>query len=140
MAAATDASPLAELAIRVHEPGESADVRDIAEWIGTHEGVAGVEHHATTGHIVVRYDERRGAGRYLEGIVRDRLRALRPAPAPSARPLEITIAHELPGRVRLKVTSASGNALARLSAFVEGLEGVERARASPATGSLLVLF
>ena len=132
---------LAELSIQVHEPGRaSADVHELKAWIAKHADVAAVEHHERTGHIVVRYDERRGAARYLEGIVRDRLRAARAASEAEPKPLEICIVHELPGRVRFKVTASSDAALGRLTAFVESLEGVERARASPAAGSLLVLF
>jgi heavy metal translocating P-type ATPase len=98
-----------------------------------------VLHHATTGHIVVRYDERRGAGRFLEGALLDKLSALRPVAVKPAQPMDVSIAHELPGRVRLKVT-ASGGELERLAAFIESLPGVERARTSPASGSILVLF
>lgn len=131
----------AELAIRVHEPGIiPADVRALQDWIRRHEGVYEVEHRATTGHIVVRYDERRGSGRFFEGVILDRLRASRPSIEKAPQPLELEIAHELPGRVRFRVITSRANALERLAAFVESIPGVERARASPPSRSLLVLF
>jgi len=115
-----------ELAIRVHEPGDVApDVRALQDWIRRHEGVFEVEHRETTGHIVIRYDERRGTGRFLEGIILDRLRANRPAMQRAPQPVELAIAHELPGRVRFKVTATQANALERLSAFEDNDGGSE---------------
>ena len=132
---------IAEVTVHVHAPGEaSADVRQLADFICRHEGVESVLHDAPNGTIVVRYDERLGAGRFLQGALLDRLRATRPAPPAVPRRLEVSIAHELPGRVRLRVAGAPPEAIERLTAFVASLPGVERARASPASGSLLVLF
>ncbi len=147
---------LAEVAVRVHEPGEAPDsvardVRKLAEWIRRHDGVESVLHHEAAGTIVVRYDERRAPGKLLHGAVLDRLRAIRPARAVETQRLEVSIAHEIPGRVRLRVgaTSAGGAtapkgghaaAIERLAAFVATLPGVDSARASPANGSLLVMF
>jgi Cu2+-exporting ATPase len=132
---------LAEVTVHVHAPGAaSPDVRALAEFIRRHEGVEAVLHDAPRGTIVVRYDERRGAGRFLQGALLDRLRATREAPAAEPRRLAVTIAHELPGRVRLRVKDAPPEAVERLAAFVAALPGVERSRASPAAGSLLVLF
>jgi len=139
MAATSD--DLGELAIRVHEPGQvSADVRDLADWIRRHEGVEHVEHHAGTGHIVIRYDERRGAAAFLEGSILDRLRAKRPIVKKQPQPVEIEIAHEISGRVRFRVTATQASAIESLAAFVETLPRVERARSSPPSRSLLVLY
>jgi Cu2+-exporting ATPase len=135
------AKPVAELSVRVHAPGQAtADVRALAEFIGRHDGVAAVLHDAPRGTIVVRYDERRGAGRFLQGALLDRLRATREARVAEGKRLAIAVAHELPGRVRLRVSGAPAGAIERLAAFVASFPGVERARASPGTGSLLVLF
>jgi len=132
---------LGEFAIRVHEPGAaSGDVHELAAWMQQQDAVTHVEHRSETGHIVVRYDERRGTGRFIEGVLLDRLRATRAPKRVASVPLEVSIAHELPGRVRLKVSGQSTSALERLAALVETLPGVERARPSPASGSLLVLF
>jgi heavy metal translocating P-type ATPase len=132
---------IAEVTVHVHAPGrESSDVRELADFICRHEGVESVLHDAPSGTIVVRYDERLGAGRFLQGALLDRLRATRPAPLAVPRRLEVSVAHELPGRVRLRATGAPPEAIERLTAFVATLPGVERARASPASGSLLVLF
>jgi Cu2+-exporting ATPase len=132
---------IAEVTVQVHAPGRgSPDVRELAEFIRRHASVESVLHDAPRGTIVVRYDERKGAGRFLQGALLDRLRATRSAPAPQPRRLEVTVAHELPGRVRLRVADAPAEAVERLAAFVATVPGVERARASPAAGSLLVLF
>jgi Cu2+-exporting ATPase len=135
------ADPLAEVAVSVHAPGEpSDDVAALTEWIRAHEGVRAVLHDAPRGTIVVRYDERRGAGRFLQGALLDRLRATRPPVRGEPARLEVTIAHSLPGRVRLRVSGAPPQAIERLAGFVAEVEGVERASASPASGSMLVLF
>jgi len=124
----------------VHEPGTAtADVQDLTSFILAQTGVAQVEHNAATGQIVIRYDEQQNTGRFLEGALLDQLRLLRPI-ARVAKPVEISVAHELPGRARWKVTTNGKGALERLAAFVESLPGVERAGASPASGSLLVLY
>ncbi len=124
----------------MHEPGTApADVQDLTSFIRAQAGVAHVEHNAATGHIVIRYDEQQNTGRFLEGALLDQLRVLRPI-ARVAKPVEISVAHALPGRMRWKVTTNGKGALERLAAFVESLPGVERAGASPASGSLLVLY
>ncbi|MGD0523655.1 MAG: HAD-IC family P-type ATPase, partial [Polyangiaceae bacterium] len=122
-------------------PGEpTADVGALAEWIRRHDGVHSVRHDSPSGTIVVRYDERRAAGRFFRGALLDRASATRARTAPEPRPLSVSIAHVLPGRVRLRVTDAPPEALDRLAAFIERLDGVARARASPGSESILVLF
>src|SRR5262249_42053815 len=54
--------------------------------------------------------------------------------------LEVSIAHEVPGRVRLRVGNAPPEAIERLAAFIEAEPGVDHARASPASGSIVVTF
>src|SRR4051812_32694205 len=112
----TPERPLAEVAVRVHEPGDAPesvarDVRKLTDWIRRHGGVESVLHHEAAGTIVVRYDERRAPGKLLQGALLDRLRAIRPARVIEAQQLEVSIAHEVPGRVRLRVgaISARGN-------------------------------
>jgi Cu2+-exporting ATPase len=135
------AEPVAELTIQVHAPGQAtADVRDLAEFIRRYQGVEAVLHDAPHGTIVVRYDERQGAGRFLQGALLDRLRASRAVVAAEPKRLAIAVAHELPGRVRLRVSDAPPGAVERLAAFVASVPGVERARASPGASSLVVLF
>ncbi len=125
----------------VHAPGEAPpDLREVAEFIRRHDGVSEVLHDAPSGEIVVRYDERRGTARFFRGALLDRVSATRPVKTPEPQRLQITIAHELPGRVRLRVAGAPPEAIERLAAFIATLQGVERARASPAAGSVLVLF
>jgi Cu2+-exporting ATPase len=136
-------SPVAEVSVRICRPGEdSPDVNELAEFIRHHEGVETVLHDAPRGAIVVRYDERRGAGRLLRGALLDRLLTMRQAESrvEQAKRIEVSIAHELPGRLRLRLGDAAPGLVEGLAAFVSTLPGVERARASPATGSLLVLY
>ncbi|HEY8041236.1 MAG TPA: heavy metal translocating P-type ATPase [Polyangiaceae bacterium] len=122
-------------------PGEpGADVGALAEWIGRHDGVLSVVHDSPSGTIVVRYDEKRAAGRFFRGALLDRARATRSVQKAEPRRLEVSIAHELPGRVRLRVTDAPPEAIDRLAAFIDRLDGVARARASPGSESILVLF
>jgi len=139
---ATQTHPdFSEVAVQVSSPGEPrADVGALAEWIGGHAGVHSVVLDSPTGTIVVRYDERRAAGRFFRGALLDRARATRAAKAPEPRRVTVSIAHELPARVRLRVTDAPPEALDRLAAFIERLDGVARARASPGSESILVLF
>jgi Cu2+-exporting ATPase len=145
---------LAEVAVQVHDPGEAPDsvtrdVHQLADWIRRHEGVASVLHHEAEGTIVVRYDDRLAPAKLLQGALLDRLRAIRPPRPAEMQRLEVSIAHEVPGRVRLRVGAVSprgaqtrghDDAIERLASFVATLPGVERARASPASGSLLVMF
>jgi Cu2+-exporting ATPase len=139
--AATTRPELHEVAVQVNLPGEpSVDVRALADWIRRHDGVHSVVHDSPSGTIVVRYDEKRAAGRFFRGALLDRARATRAMTAPEPRRLTVSIAHELPGRVRLRVTDAPPEAIDRLAAFIDRLDGVARARASPGSESILVLF
>jgi heavy metal translocating P-type ATPase len=132
---------LSEVSVQVSSPGEpGADVGALAEWIGRHDGVHSVVLDSPSGTIVVRYDERRAAGRFFRGALLDRARATRAVQPLEPRRLTVSIAHELPGRVRLRVTDAPPEALDRLAAFIERLDGVARARASPGSESVVVLF
>jgi Cu2+-exporting ATPase len=138
LVAGDDAGDLAEVRVQVREP--AARVRELVAWMGQHEGVESVLHDVADGAIVVRFDDRRAPRSLLRGAVLDRLRALRPAPALRPTRMEVAILHELPGRVRFKVTGLSPADVERLASFVASLEGVDRTRASPAAGSFLVLF
>jgi Cu2+-exporting ATPase len=102
--------------------------------------VAEVRHDPDRGTLVIRYDERRGAARFLTGIVRDHLHAQSQRPAPLERPLTVTVAHRLPGRVRLKIDGGPKDAAEGVAALLSSIPGVERARPSPAAGTVLVLF
>jgi Cu2+-exporting ATPase len=133
---------LSEVSVRVTSPdgAPDADVRGLAEWIRRHDGVHSVKADSSRGTIVVRYDETRAAGRFFRGALLDRARAKAPRVAVEPRRLEVSIAHALPGRVRLRVTGASPEAIGRLAAFVERLDGVTRAGGSPGSESILVLY
>ncbi len=129
---------VAEVAVQIHEPGEAPpNISELTTFIEDSPGVEEVVHQPASGRIVVRYDERHGAGTFLKGALRDRLNALtKPA---RRRPLVVTVIHESLGRVRLKV-NARPQLVERLNAFTSDLPGVERATTSPTTGTVLVQY
>jgi Cu2+-exporting ATPase len=112
-------------------------LHELARWMEDFDGVSLVRHDPREKVLVVRYDERRGAGEFLRGVLRDRILAARPKPIVRPR---LTVLHALPGRLRLRVEGGPPKSVEQLSAFIGQLEGVERARGSPAGGSILVLY
>jgi Cu2+-exporting ATPase len=141
MADASSARDPATLAVPIHAPGvPPADVGDLVAALDGQPSVASVVHDAAGGTLVIRYDDRRGAGAVLAAIVRDRLRAAQSLPPEVEQRIEVAVAHELPGRVRFKVTGGVADAPEKVAALLGGVPGVERVRPSPAAGSVLVLF
>jgi heavy metal translocating P-type ATPase len=126
---------LAELTIEV----PAAHVDELTKIVARQPGVVGVTHHPSTGKLVVRYDERRSSVQLLRGILLDRVHALKAPPVKRRRPTVVTVTHESPGRVRLKV-KGTPVLVERLRAFLADRPGVERAATSPATGSLVCDF
>ncbi len=115
--------PLAELAVQVHEPGArpeqvDGDVQRLVAWIERQDAVRTVVHDADDGTIVLRYDTRKAPESLLRGAILDRLLAIRPKTEIIAKRVEVKIAHEVPGRVRLKVASAPPEAIERLASFI----------------------
>src|SRR5258707_242405 len=94
-----DPPSLAELTVAV----PAAHVDELTRSIQRHPGVVAVVHQPSAGRIVVRYDERRSAGLYLQGALLDHLSALRAPPVKRRRPTVVTVVHESVGRVRLKI-------------------------------------
>jgi heavy metal translocating P-type ATPase len=130
-----------ELAVRVHAPGATpTDAHELAQSVHSYEGVRSVLHDAMSGTMVVVYDKTSAAARFLRGALLDRIRARAEQVSVSPVHLQVSVLHELPGRVRLRLGEAPPGAVERLAAFVASLDGVLRARASPTSGSLLVLF
>jgi Cu2+-exporting ATPase len=121
------------------------EIDDVTRWLCQQDGVQDVRHNAKAGTIVLRFDELRASGPLLRSAIADRLRLLRRRRAAMAEPrrLEIAIVHETVGRMRLRIGGGAdiGNEMAsRLAAFLEGRTGVDHARASPVTGSVVVSF
>ena len=130
---------VAEVSVQVHEPGTvPAHVGELTRFIEDHPGVEDVVHDPDSGRIVVRYDERNGTKRLLQGALLDRLNHLAPTPI-RRRPVVVTVVHESPGRIRLGLASGA-QLVERLRSFVADLAGVERANTSPATQTVLVSF
>lgn len=139
--ATTEARGLRELTLPLQERGVGAlDANALARFIGDQEGVHAVLYDAPRGTLVVHYDERRAMPRLLHAALADHIAALRSRVPASARRLEISIVHELVGRVRFALKGAPPEAASRLASFLATLPGVDSARASPATGSVLVSY
>ncbi len=120
--------------IRGAEPDAQATGR-VLDWLRSRGEVLTQTHRADLGVIDVRYQEPRGArGGFLRAL-RDVVFTIE---QPPPEPLQITIAHEIEGRVRLRVAGLSDDDVVRLAAFLEGQKGVQRASASPASRSILV--
>jgi heavy metal translocating P-type ATPase len=136
--ATTEAAALRELTWTVKEPG--LDTEALVRFISDQEGVYAVLYNASSSSFVVRYDERRALPRFLEAALVDRIAALRPRVLATPKRLEISIVHELAGRVRFALSGGPPEAASRLASFLAALPGVGKARASPATGSVLVSF
>ncbi len=133
-----DATFVAEVVVEVGDETTDAHVTELTRFIERHKGVEEVVHDQISGRIVVRYDERKGAGQFLQGALRDRISSL-VTPPPKRRPVSVSVVHESFGRVRLKLTG-SEQLVERLNSFVADLPGVERATTSPASGTVVVTF
>jgi Cu2+-exporting ATPase len=135
MAQRPSAEAIAEITVEV--PSAQAD--DLSRLMTRTPGVVSVVHEPSSGRMLVRFDERRSAGRFLRGALLDRLTALRSPPIKRRRPTVVTVLHESLGRVRLQV-KAPPVLVERLRSFLADRPGVERAATSPATGTVLVNF
>ncbi len=130
----------AELQLRVTSDVLSTwdGYRGLVRWASSFEGVESVRHDAEHDTLVIRYDERRTAGELLRGALLDRMFAAKPKPVASA--MRVSVVHSLPDRLRLRVHGGSERVVEQLAAWIEGLDGVERARAQPAIRSIVVFF
>jgi heavy metal translocating P-type ATPase len=139
--ATTEVTRLRELTWTVQDPElDGLDAEALARFINDQEGVCTALYNAQRATFVVHYDERRALPRLLQAVLADRIAALRARGLAPARRLEISIVHELAGRVRFALTGGPPEAASRLASFLASLPGVRKARASPATGSVLVSF
>lgn len=114
-----------------------AEVRDLLAWFGTRREVVRVVHRHKTRVVDVLYDEGGAEVGAFARILSDRVFLLNRRPAPR---FQIDLAHALDGRARLRVTSADAGEAVRLASWLAGQPGVTRAKASPATGSVVVAF
>ena len=125
------------LRVIVHRPGSKAPGVDAAiAWLGAQEGVRAVEHDAAAGAIVVRW-----RARAVERCaLLDHVEACLRAEAPPEDPLTVTVAHALPGRVRLRLRGARAEAVALIAAALSRCPGVAWARGGAGTSSVVVSF
>src|SRR5262249_8316997 len=116
---------------------EAPETAELLAWLRERREVVEEKHHEDLGLINVRYKgPPAGRGAFLREL-RDRVFTLE---NPAASPHAVEIAHELEGRVRLRVAGLGDDDLVRLAAFLEARPGIHRASASPASFSILVLF
>src|SRR5215468_705257 len=125
--------------LRTDDPNVVPEVmRDLASLMQEYEAVAHVHQDPEARVLVVRYDERRGAGEVLRGVLRDRLTAARPKVVPQAP--RVSVVRAWPGCVRLRVEGGPPRAVEQLAVWIGQLAGVERARGSPASATVLVNY
>jgi Cu2+-exporting ATPase len=110
----------------------------LLRWLSRRREVRDTALRRRTGSVVVHYEEPAElAGRFVRSL-RDELYLLS---RPGRRaPMRIRRHHALPGRLRLRVHEISETDLSRLAAWIGQRPGVGRATASPATGSILLLY
>jgi heavy metal translocating P-type ATPase len=110
----------------------------LVRWVEAIAGVESVRHDLQHEALVVRYDERRVASEVLRGTLLDRVTA--GTPQRIVERARVSIAHELPGRLRLRVHGGSPRVVEQFATLIDQLDGVERARAQPANRSIVVFF
>jgi P-type Cu2+ transporter len=133
---------LGHIAVQVHPArAPCAVARDLANFIQGQPAVDTVEHDPSCGVLVVHYDERRGAARLLRGALLDRLVVSGPPPEPQRPlPLEVNVAHEVPGRLRLRLGRTPRETVGQLADFIRTVDGVLEVAASSPGQSVLVRF
>jgi Cu2+-exporting ATPase len=117
--------------------GHDAEIEDLLTWLGSRREVVRVAHRHKTGVIDVLYDDGGAEPGAFARTLSDRVFLL--GRRPPTR-LHVDLAHTLDGRTRLRVTSADPDESLRLASWLEGRPGVESAKASPASGSIVVTF
>jgi Cu2+-exporting ATPase len=122
--------------IRGATPDSHATAR-IVDWLRSRGEVLTHTHRPELELIEVRYQEpSHGRGAFVRAL-REAVFAIQ-QPPPEAFAIEV--AHEIEGRLRLRVAGLSDDDVVRLAAFLEAQPGVHRASSSPASRSILVLF
>jgi Cu2+-exporting ATPase len=116
---------------------EAPETAELLAWLRDRPELVDEKHHEDLGVVDVRYKGPPAGRSAFWRELRDRLFTLE---QPGPEPPSIEIAHELEGRVRLRVAGLSDDDLVRLAAFLEARAGVHRASASPASRSILVVF
>jgi heavy metal translocating P-type ATPase len=115
--------------------GSDDEVRELRDWLRRRPEVERALHRPETGTIEISYREEPTARGSFARTLSDRLFVLNRPPTSGLR---IDLVHALRDRVRLRVTHEDPDAPSRLAAWLEGQRGVVRAKASPASQSVLV--
>src|SRR5262245_23856767 len=92
--------------VRMRVDPHVGDLGELAARIRRHESVDAVLYDPATGHLIVRYDTRRGTARLLRGVLCDCMKLAKPALPATPPVLRLTVGHELEGRLRLRMGEA----------------------------------
>ncbi len=115
---------------------EAPNLLALRVWLGRHRDVASLSEGASA--LEVTYREPEGdRGAFLRSL-RDRLVLVHARPA--SRAPRISLAHRTHDRGRFVVENLDDDGIARLAAWFAAQPGVTRARASPASASIVVSF
>jgi heavy metal translocating P-type ATPase len=117
--------------------GHEGEIKDLLAWLDSRREVLRVAHRHKTGVVDVLYDDAEGEPGAFARTLSDRIFLLNRPPPPR---LQVDLAHTLDGRARLRVTSADPDEALRLASWLEARPGVQSAKASPASGSVVVRF
>lgn len=117
--------------------GHDEEIRDLMAWLGSRREVVRVAHRHKTGVIDVLYDKADGESGAFARALSDRVFLVSRPPPPR---FQVDLAHALDGRARLRVKSADPDEAVRLASWLQGRPGVASAKASPASGSVVVAF
>ena len=111
--------------------------RELLEWLRTEPDVTDVSFQVESGSIEVSYRDDDHDDAFVRRL-RDKIFVIeKPLPVPVQR---IEVVHALEGRVRLRVVGGSSEEVSQVAALLSQKEGVLRASASPASGSILVQY
>jgi heavy metal translocating P-type ATPase len=141
----------ATLSVSVHaDEAASPEMQELTARLSRLPGVMAVQHDCRKGRVHVRYDMRKSAARLLHAVLLDRVAGSDPPKvSPAARAelcelgLYVIVAHEVPGRVRLRIEQREGGLQGvpeRVAARLAALSGVLSARPSASGDSIVVTF
>src|SRR5262249_48372256 len=142
---------LVRLSVEVHAPAAPPpETRGLTAGVAGPSGGVGVRHGPQQGRGHGPFDKEKEAAQVPRAVLLDRAAVSEPAAAPPVprarlfqRDIVVTIAHQVPGRVRLRLEPGKDNVEGvpeRVAARLSELPGVLAARPSVTRGSVVVKF
>lgn len=119
---------------RLRLDGEPAS--ELIAWMRRQDAVARVSVNRSKGSVEIVLREKHALAAFARAV-KDRLFAAARFHPP---PFDVAVLHEVPGRVRLRVTDSAERDVEKLAAWLRSKSGVRRARPSPASASIVVWF